>query len=329
MAGGRGRRLSRSGGRWLAALALVAAAASAAVAQQFHIAIATGGPAGVYYPLGVGMAEVLSKYLPGVSSTARVTGGSIDNLKLIGSNGSDIALSMADAALDALRGRGQFKSNKIEVRTLMALYPNRLHVVTLEGKGITSMLDLKGKRVSVGGFGSATEVVATRVLAALGLDGDNSVQRERLTTVQATEALREGKIDAFFWVGGLPTAAVADFAAMPGVKIKLIDSSIAVAALNKRYGEVYSAGIIPANTYTGQSNDSTVVVVQNILVADARLSDRVAYDVVKTLIEKRDELIAAHVEAKSFAIENQTPKNSLIPWHPGALKYLKEKGVAM
>lgn len=275
------------------------------------------------------MADVLSKYLPGVNSTARVTGGSVDNLKLIGSTGSDIALSMADAALDALRGHGRFKTNKIEVRTLMVLYPNRLHVVTLDGKGIAAMADLKGKRVSVGGFGSATEVVATRVLAALGLDGEHSLQRERLTTVQATEALRDGKIDAFFWVGGLPTAAVVDFAAMSGVKIKLIDNSEVVAALNKRYGEVYSAGVIPANTYTGQSRDSTVVVVQNILVADARLDERVAYDVVKTLIERRDELIAAHVEAKSFALENQTPKNSLIPWHPGALKYLKEKGVAM
>ena len=319
----------RSGGRWLASLALAAAAASAAVAQQIHIAIDTGGPAGVYYPLGVGMAEVLSKYIPGVSSTARVTGGSVDNLKLIGSNGSDIALSMADAALEALRGHGRFKGNKIDVRTLMVLYPNRLHVVTLDGKGIATMADLKGKRVSIGAFGSATEVVATRVLAALGLDGEHSLQRERLTTVQAAEALRDGKIDAFFWAGGLPTAAIADFAAMPGVKLKLINNSDAVTALNKKFGDIYTAGAIPANTYTGQSSDSMAVVVQNILVTDARLPDRVAYDVVKTLVEKRDELFAAHVEAKSFGLENQTPKNSLIPWHPGALKYLKEKGVAM
>src|SRR5205809_4381301 len=123
---------------------------TAAFAQQLNIAIATGGTGGVYYPLGGGMANVLTKHVPGAAATARVTGGSVDNLKLIGSKQSEVALVMVDAALDALKGEDKFKGNPVDVRTLMVLYPNRMHVVSIEGKGIDKMSDLKGKRVSTG-----------------------------------------------------------------------------------------------------------------------------------------------------------------------------------
>src|ERR1700716_2500598 len=124
--------------------------AGAALAQQKTIAIATGGTGGVYYPLGGGLAHILSKNLPGYQATAEVTGGSVDNLKLIGSGQSELAFSMADAALDAFNGEDKFKSGKVAVRTLMVLYPNRMHVVTIESTGIQKMADLKGKRVSTG-----------------------------------------------------------------------------------------------------------------------------------------------------------------------------------
>src|SRR5438045_4486891 len=116
--------------------------------QQTTIAIATGGTGGVYYPLGGGMANVLTKNVPGFAATARVTGGSVDNLKLIGSQQSEVALVMVDAALDALKGEDKFKGAPVEVRTLMVLYPNRMHVVSMEGTGVEQMADLKGKRVS-------------------------------------------------------------------------------------------------------------------------------------------------------------------------------------
>src|SRR5215813_13722802 len=122
--------------------------AGAALAQQKTIAIGTGGTGGVYYPLGGGLANLLSKYLPGYQATAEVTGGSVDNLKLIGSGQSEVAFSMADAALDALKGEDKFQGAKVGVRTLMVLYPNRMHVVTIEGTGIDKMSDLKGKRLS-------------------------------------------------------------------------------------------------------------------------------------------------------------------------------------
>jgi TRAP transporter TAXI family solute receptor len=313
--------------------ALVAGAALCAgvalAQQQTTIAIATGGTGGVYYPLGGGMANILTKYVPGYAATARVTGGSVDNLKLIGSKQSEVAMVMVDAALDALKGDDKFKGNPVDVRTLMVLYPNRMHVVSIEGKGIEKMSDLKGKRVSTGSPGSATEVMAFRVIEAAGLDKDKDMRRERLGVAESTNALKDGKIDAYFWVGGLPTAAVTDLAATPGVKIKLIDHSDVVAKMNAKYGGIYSEGVIPAKMYPGQDADNKISVVQNILVANASMSDKVAYDIVKTFIEHKDDLVAVHGEAKAIELANQAPKNSPIPWHPGATKYFAEKGVKM
>jgi TRAP transporter TAXI family solute receptor len=305
------------------------AAAGAATAQQLTIAIATGGTGGVYYPLGGGMANVLTKHVPNVAATARVTGGSVDNLKLIGSQQSEVALVMVDAALDALRGEDKFKGNKVDVRTLMVLYPNRMHVVSVEGRGIDKMSDLKGKRVSTGSPGSATEVMGFRVIEAAGLDKDKDMRRERLGVAESVNALKDGKIDAFFWVGGLPTAAVTDLGATPGVKIKLVDHADVVDKMNAKYGGIYTTGVIPAKTYPGQDKDNAITIVQNILVANAKMPDQVAYDIVKTFIEKQPELVAVHREAASITLANQSPKNSPIPWHPGAQKYFKEKGVAM
>jgi uncharacterized protein len=314
----------------IAALALSAALiAGAALGQGLNIAIATGGTGGVYYPLGGGMANVLSKYVPGMQATARVTGGSVDNLKLIGSQQSEVALVMVDAALDALKGEDKFKGSPVEVRTLMVLYPNRMHVVTIDGTGIEKMSDLKGKRVSTGSPGSATEVMAFRLIEAAGLDKDKDMKRERLGVAESVNAIKDRKIDAFFWVGGLPTAAVTDLGATPNVKLKLIDHADAVDKMNAKYNNLYTTGVIPAKTYPGQDKDNAIAVVQNILVANAKMADQVAYDIVKTFIEKRDELVVVHAEAQSITLENQSTKNSPIPWHPGALKFFAEKGVKM
>ncbi|MGE3145752.1 MAG: TAXI family TRAP transporter solute-binding subunit [Pseudorhodoplanes sp.] len=304
--------------------------AGAAVAQQpMNIAIATGGTGGVYYPMGGGMANILSKTLPGVQATARVTGGSVDNLKLIGSEQSEVALVMVDAARDALQGVDKFNGNKVDVRTLMVLYPNRMHVVTVDGKGIEKMSHLKGKRVSTGSPGSATEVMAFRVIEAAGLDRDKDMTRERLGVAESTNALKDGKIDAYFWVGGLPTAAVTDLGATPGVKLKLIDHDDVVDKMNAKYGGIYSGGVIPAKTYPGQDKDNKIAVVQNILVTNAKMTDKVAYDIVKTLFEKRGDLALVHGEAKAIVLDTQNSKNTTIPWHPGAAKYFAEKGAKM
>src|SRR6187549_3400441 len=265
--------------------------------QQTTIAIATGGTGGVYYPLGGGMANVLTKYVPGYAATARVTGGSVDNLKLIGSKQSEVAMVMVDAALDALKGDDKFKGNPVDVRTLMVLYPNRMHVVSIEGKGIDKMSDLKGKRVSTGSPGSATEVMAFRVIEAAGLDKDKDMRRERLGVAESVNAIKDKKIDAFFWVGGLPTAAVTDLAATPGVKIRLIDHANLVPAMNKKHGNLYVQDAIPKDTYSGMTADNKQATVMNILVSNANLPDQTAYNIVKTIFDKRADLINVHKEA--------------------------------
>ncbi len=307
----------------------VAFATPVAMAQQKTLAIGTGGTGGVYYPLGGGLANVLSKTLPGVQATAEVTGGSVDNLKLIGSGQSEIGFSMADAALDALNGQDKFKGNPVGVRTLLVLYPNRMHVVSIEGTGIVKMADLKGKRVSTGSPGSATEVMAFRVIEAAGLDKDKDMKRERLSVAESVNALKYRKIDAFFWVGGLPTASVTDLGATPGVKIAMVDHADTVEKMNAKYGPLYAAGIIPAKTYPGQDADNKIVVVWNILVTSDKMPDDMAYNVVKTVFDKKSDLVAVHKEAMAIEYASQLKANSPIPWHPGALKYFAEKGVKM
>lgn len=312
------------------ALALGAASTVPVAAQEkINLSIATGGTGGVYYPLGGGMANVLSKYVPGMQATAEVTGGSVDNLKLIGTGKPYIGLTMADASQDAYRGEEKFKGNKVPLRTLLVLYPNRMHVVTIEGTGINTMKDLKGKRVSTGSPGSATEVMAFRVIEAAGLDKDRDMRRERLGVAESVNAVKDRKIDAFFWVGGLPTAAVTDLAATPGVKIKLVDHADLVPAMNKKYGNLYVQDAIPKATYAGMAQDNKQATVWNILVSHEKLSEQAAYNIVKTIFEKRDELIAVHKEAANFKLETQKQAATPIPYHPGAVKYFKEKGVKL
>src|SRR5712672_4636088 len=130
-----------------------------------------------------------------------------------------------------------------------------MHVVTIEGTGIEKISDLKGKRVSTGSPGSATEVMAFRVIEAAGLDKDKDMRRERLGAAESVNAIKDRKIDAFFWVGGLPTAAVTDLGATPGVKLKLVDHADVVEKMNAKYGKLYTASKIKAGSYPGTGKD--------------------------------------------------------------------------
>jgi uncharacterized protein len=308
----------------LAALALAAAALPAA-AQ--NISIGTGGTGGVYYPLGGGIAAVLSKYVPGMQATAEVTGGSVANLQLIGTGKPYLGMTMVDAGLDAYKGQERFAGKPVPVRTLIVMYPNRMHVVSITATGIKSIADLKGKRVSTGSGGSATEVMAFRVIEAGGLDKDKDMTRERLGVAESVNALKDRKIDAFFWVGGLPTAAVTDLASSPGVTIQMVDHADLVPAMNRKWGNLYVKDVIPKDTYRGMTADNHQATVMNLLVAHEKMDDQTAYNIVKTIFEKRDELVRVHKEAANFTLDKQkTAATGGIPWHPGALKYFAEKG---
>jgi TRAP transporter TAXI family solute receptor len=312
------------------ALAIGAAlAAGPVLSQQKTIAIGTGGTGGVYYPLGGGLANLLSKHLPGYQATAEVTGGSVDNLKLIGSGQSEVGFTMADAALDAFKGEDKFRGAKVNLRTLMVLYPNRMHVVTIEGTGIDKMADLKGKRVSTGSPGSATEVMAFRVIEAAGLNRDRDMRRERLGVAESVNAIKDRKIDAFFWVGGLPTAAVTDLGATPGVKIKMVDHSEVVEKMNAKYGNLYVTDTIPAKTYPGQERDNKISTVWNVLVTNDKMPDNIAIAINKIIFDYKADLVAVHKEAENIDYKYQLKDNSPVPWHSGALKYFSDKGVKM
>jgi TRAP transporter TAXI family solute receptor len=294
-----------------------------------NLSIATGGTGGVYYPMGGGLAAALSSSVPGMQATAEVTGGSVDNLKLVATGKPYLAFTMADAALDALNGQDKFKGRKVPLKTLMVLYPNRMHVVTIEGTGVSKLADLKGKRVSTGSPGSATEVMAFRVIEAAGLDKDKDMQRERLGVAESVNAIKDRKIDAFFWVGGLPTAAVTDLANTPGTTLKMIDHAEVVPKMNEKYGNLYLADTIEKSVYKGMESDNKQATVWNILVAHETMDDKTAYDIVKTIFDKRDDLIAVHKEASSFKLDNQKADATPVPYHPGAVKYFAEKGVKL
>ncbi len=305
--------------------ALLLALAGAAQAQ--NISIATGGTGGVYYPLGGGFAAVLSKKVPGMQATAEVTGGSVANMQLIGTGKPYIAFTQADAAIDALKGEDKFAGKPVPVRALAVLYPNRMHVVSIEGTGITKMADMKGKRVSTGSGGSATEVFAFRVIEAAGLDKDKDMKRERLGVAESVNALKDRKIDAFFWVGGLPTAAVTDLANSPGVKIKMIDIAHLVPVMTKKHGNIYIKDVIPQRTYKGMDADNQAATVTNLLAVHRDMDNKTAYAITKALFENVVDLVRVHAEAVNIKLENQKAEASSIPWHPGAIKYLAERGV--
>jgi uncharacterized protein len=300
-----------------------------ASAQAQNISIATGGTGGVYYPMGGGLAAMLSSKVPGMSATAEVTGGSVDNLKLIGTGKPYVAFSMADAAKDASVGDDKFKDKPVDLRTLLILYPNLMHVATVESTGIKSMKDLKGKRISTGAPGSATEVMAFRLLEAAGLDKDKDVKRERLSVAESVNAVKDRKIDAFFWVGGLPTAAVTDLANSPGMKIVMIDTASEVPAMNKKYGNLYFPTVIPKTIYSGMTKDNKVAAVANILVVNANMSNEDAYKIVKAVFDNQVDLVRSHAEFINIKLDSQKSNATPVAYHPGALKYFKEKGVKL
>ena len=314
--------------RFLAVMTGVLCAVTCYAQGKVNIFVASGPTNGVYYPLGGGLADVLTKFVPNLNATAGTTDGSMANLLLIGQGKADVAFSMADASWDAYKGQGKFQK-PVNVRALMVLYPNRMHIVTVEGTGITKMADLKGKRVSTGAPNSATQIMAYRVLEAYGIDPEKDIIRERLDPGKSAEAIKDRKLDAFFWVGGIPTPAVTDLGATPGLKLKLIDHVDATDAMVKKYGPLYVKDVIPAKSYPGQDTPNQITTVWNVLLADEKMSDQLAYDIVKTVFDHKDDLIRVHAEAKNFDYKYQTPGAAVIPFHPGARKYFAEKGIKL
>ena len=292
-----------------------------------RLSIATGGTGGVYYPYGGGIAKVISENLPGVQATAEVTAASVDNLKFLKDGRSDIAFTMTDTLEDAAKARGPFKDfGAVPARSLAMLYSNYLHLVTLETTGITRLADLKGRVVSTGAPGSGTEIVALRTLEALGFNTKSDLTTQALGATQSADAIKDGKLDAFFFTGGLPTAAILDLTHTPGITVRLISSDEALPKMRALYGEAtYESLVIPKATY-GTDRDVTVVGIPNLLVVLETMPEQLAYDITRLLFERQADLTAIHPQAADLSLA-KAAKGSPVPFHPGAIRYYTEKHV--
>ena len=310
----------------LSLLVLALAIVSAQAQVKTRLSIATGGTGGVYYPLGGGLAALMSKYLPGVEATAEVTTASVDNMKLLHANKVAVAFTLPDSAWDAYQGHLKGLNEKVAVRSLAALYSNFMHIVALDGTGIKGIPDLKGKRVSTGAPGSGTEIKGLRVLEAYGISPKDLKSQDRLGAGESAGALKDRKIDAFIWDGGLPTAAILDLGATPGIKIHLIPHGDGVAKMVAKYGPLYFVGTVPKGTYGGMEADVPVAVATNLLSVHERMDEPMAYQITKLLHERTPELAAVHQAATEITLKGAVV-GSPIPFHPGALRFYKEKGI--
>jgi hypothetical protein len=290
-----------------------------------RLSIATGGTGGVYYPYGGGIAKIISENLAGVEATAEATAASVDNLKFLRDGRSDIAFSMADTVGDAAMAQGPFKEfGSVPARTLAVLYSNYLHLVTRTDMGIKTVADLKGRVVSTGAPGSGTEVVAFRVLEALGLNPKADLTTQALGAAQSVDALKDAKVDAFFFTGGLPTAAILDLTHTPGIKALLVPTEDALPRMRAQYGQsLYYPLIIPKGVY-GTEQDVPVVGIANLLVVSDSMPEQLAYDITRLLFEKQSELVAIHPQARDLSLATAV-EGSPVPFHPGAIRYYTEK----
>src|SRR5688572_25712500 len=248
-------------------------------APRRFVTIATGGTGGVYYPYGGGIAKILNENLPHVRATAEVTAASVDNLKLIRDQRADVAFTFADTLDDAVRGRGAFQaSGAVPAASLAVLYANYMHVVTRQSSRIRALADLRGAVVSTGSPGSGTEVLAVRLLRAAGLDPDRDLRRQGLGVSESVEALKDGKVDAFFWGGGIPTPAVQDLAYTSGIALRMVPTGHLVPALVKEFGAVYTSRDVPAGAYRGMDGVVSMVASSNVLVVHQSMDEQLAYD---------------------------------------------------
>jgi hypothetical protein len=304
----------------LAAGTLIAFAAPAAAQQQ--LSIATGGTGGVYYPMGGGLAEVINNHVEGYAATAEVTGASVENMGLIATGDADMALGLADTVAQAQTGTGRFEGQQLEmIRGLASMYANMIQIVTLEGSGITSLEDLRGKRVSVGAPGSGTEVNAEVVLSANGITYDD-IDEQRLNFNETADALANGDIDAGFWSVGAPTSSILNLATTQDiVMIELTDEQMAAA---QEAQPLFARTTLSGGTYEGV-DDTMVLGVPNVLAVSSEMSDDLAYAITSAMFENIADLQAVHPAANQTTIQftlDATP----VPLHPGAIRYYEETG---
>jgi uncharacterized protein len=284
------------------------------------ISILTGGTGGTYYPLGGSFAEII-KDETGIDTNAETSGASAENMTTIKNGDAEIAFSQTDIASYAVDGKLMFENNKVEnVKAIATLYPETIQIVTTKESGITSVEDLKGKKVSVGAPGSGTVANAEQILEVHGMTFDD-IEKQDLSFDESTQGIQDGTIDAAFVTAGTPTGAVESLGATEDVVIVPIEQD-KIDSLIEKY-PFYVKEEIPSGTY-GLASAVTTVAVQAMLVASSDLSEDVVYDITKAIFENLDKV--THAKGKLIKVENAL--NGVgIDVHPGAQKYFDEKGV--
>ena len=311
----------------VAALAALLVAGWAFAASKQRLSIATGGTGGVYYPYGGGLARVLTQKVAGFQVTAEVTGGSVDNIKLVAAGDADIGLSTIDSAVDGVKGAGAYKdTGPQDVQAIAVLYDSFVHIVARADSKIAKVADMKGKRVSVGSAGSSTEAIADRLLEAGGLKPMKDVKRENLSVAESVGALKDGKIDALFWIGGLPTSAITDLVTTGNVKIVFVPAADVMTKLNVKYPNLYRAFTLPKSVYAGVPADVPGVGVANILFVSATMKAETVEKILKGVFDNLADVQKIHPEAKTLTLAGAAAKTA-IPFHPAAQAFYKARGV--
>ncbi len=307
-------------------IAIVATMAASPALAQMSLSIATGGTGGVYYPMGGGLAEVINNHVDGYTATAEVTGASVENMGLVATGDADLAIGLADTVYQAQTGTGRFDGQQLEmIRGVASLYANMIQIVTLADSGITSLDDLKGKRVSIGAPGSGTEVNAEQVLSANGISYDD-IDEQRLNFNETADALANGDIDAGFWSVGAPTPSILNLATTNSIHIiELTDDQIAAAqSMQPLFAKTSLAG----GVYAGVDDGVTVLGVPNVLVASSEMSDDLAYAITKAMYDNIADMQAVHPAANQTTVDF-TLAATPIPLHPGAIRYYEEIGATI
>ena len=297
--------------------------AGPAWAKTVFLGIGTGGTGGIYYPYGGGVAEIWTKYVPGVKAVAEVTGASVENVKLADKGETVIGEVMGDVAVSGYEGTSKFKGKKQNILSMAIMYPNLLQCVTLKSSPITNIEQVKGKTISTGSPGSGTNFMAEAVLKALGIPLD-SYKDTRLSFTESSNALRDGTIELGIWSVGPGTSSIMDLATTHEIRIIPFtkEQTEKVLASNKTYAAVDLAG----GVYNGVDKPVPTIGVWNVMICQKSLDTDLVYKLVKALYEHNDTLRKIHPSAAYTTPENAV-KYSPIPLHPGTIKYLKEKGI--
>ena len=303
----------------LAVLLLSGCAQGPSVADPpSELVIAAGEASGVYYEYGQGLARALSEDLPSTTLRTRVTSGSVDNVGLLARGEAGLAFSLADTAAEAVAGSGPFRS-PVALRALARLYTNSVHVVVPESSPADRVADLRGLRVSVGAAGSGTELTATRMLTVAGLGAPSAVQVVRSGVQESAAALSAGRLDAFFWSGGLPTEGIAEL--VETTEVRLLPTDELLAGMRAAHGEYVVEQTIPSSVY-GTSGDVSTIGVPNLLLVRADLPDDLARALTAGLFAAQPELVEAHPAARTLD-ERSAITTAPVPLHPGAAAYYR------